>query len=553
MTSNNYTSYLDSRYVNVSGDTMTGLLTAKTEASHTGLKLSNTYLTALGGNVIFQNNNSLRFGNDAWDYNQWAGLKYYHASKYIYLGIADGSVFQANSAQSGGSIITPGISNIFVGNNTSNKVWHAGNDGSGSGLDADMLDRLHSTALFRRNIQWVESNTNAKKLYGFGLYLNATGNGSGNSNFPSTYGILVNFAYLDNNYRLQLHAGTDLLLRYSIKFNALDTGWYTLARTTDNVASATRLQTARSLWGNTFDGTQNLTGRLTAAGMTCGYSNTSYAISTTGLISNGWLRTVGQCGWYSETYGGGWYMKDTSWLRSYNNKSVYTPGEIRCGVFNVVDYAGSSWQNGKGALNVQIYNNSSQTPLIVAYRAGYSYTVTGANRLFSMELLNNGTLMYLNFGGGMKYSLTSGGVLFASAGMYSNGYVSAIGQNSSDARLKTDIRGFNAVGLLKRLHPVSFRWNDMAKGKFEVFRNTGTEYGLIAQEVKGVLPGIVEDNLAGSGYMGIRYEKLIPVVLQGLLENIAMAESHEERIMRLEKENRRLVKRIKDLERRLKS
>ena len=96
-------------------------------------------------------------------------------------------------------------------------------------------------------------------------------------------------------------------------------------------------------------------------------------------------------------------MTDTNWLRAFGNKGIYTSGEMQCGAFNMTGYGGSSWQNGKGALNVQVYNNSNQTPLIVAYRQGYSYTVTGANRLFSMELLNNGSLMYLNFGGAMKY------------------------------------------------------------------------------------------------------------------------------------------------------
>lgn len=42
-----------------------------------------------------------------------------------------------------------------------------------------------------------------------------------------------------------------------------------------------------------------------------------------------WIRTVGNNGWYSETYGGGWYMSDTTWIRAYNSKSVYTPGQMR--------------------------------------------------------------------------------------------------------------------------------------------------------------------------------------------------------------------------------
>ena len=44
-----------------------------------------------------------------------------------------------------------------------------------------------------------------------------------------------------------------------------------------------------------------------------------------------WFYSGGNTGWYNETHGGGWYMTDTSWLRSYNNKGVYTGGEIKSG------------------------------------------------------------------------------------------------------------------------------------------------------------------------------------------------------------------------------
>ena len=35
-----------------------------------------------------------------------------------------------------------------------------------------------------------------------------------------------------------------------------------LAATTDNVASATKLQTPRNLWGNSFDGTKDINGSI---------------------------------------------------------------------------------------------------------------------------------------------------------------------------------------------------------------------------------------------------------------------------------------------------
>jgi hypothetical protein len=143
-------SALDSRYVNVSGDTMTGLLSLSSGSAHKGARVGNVYVNAIDRALIIQNAKEIRFGqSDNWAYNDWGGLTYDHSKKYLYLGIADGTIFQQNAgALSGGSLLTPGIGNIFVGNNTSNKVWHAGNDGSGSGLDADLLDGTHKSGLF---------------------------------------------------------------------------------------------------------------------------------------------------------------------------------------------------------------------------------------------------------------------------------------------------------------------------------------------------------------------------------------------------------------------
>ena len=85
------------------------------DGSHKGLKMGSTYISSLDGEVILQGNTALRFGNDAWDYNQWAGLKYDHSRKTVYLGIADGSIFKANSAQSGGVInLKQGISSVYT-------------------------------------------------------------------------------------------------------------------------------------------------------------------------------------------------------------------------------------------------------------------------------------------------------------------------------------------------------------------------------------------------------------------------------------------------------
>ena len=75
---------------------------------------SNARISAIDSQVIFNTGNAIRFGETDWDWNKWAGFKYTHSNKTIYLGIADNSIFNANSAQSGGSLRFPGISNVYA-------------------------------------------------------------------------------------------------------------------------------------------------------------------------------------------------------------------------------------------------------------------------------------------------------------------------------------------------------------------------------------------------------------------------------------------------------
>lgn len=90
--------------------------TIRTAAQNQAIMLTNdsnpAWISALDGQIIFNTGKAIRFGETAWDWNQWAGLKYTHSNKTIYLGIADNSVFNANSAQSNGTLKFPGITTI---------------------------------------------------------------------------------------------------------------------------------------------------------------------------------------------------------------------------------------------------------------------------------------------------------------------------------------------------------------------------------------------------------------------------------------------------------
>ncbi|MFN8397735.1 MAG: shufflon system plasmid conjugative transfer pilus tip adhesin PilV [Bacteroidia bacterium] len=60
-----------------------------------------------------------------------------------------------------------------------------------------------------------------------------------------------------------------------------------------------------------------------------GTSTPAYKLHTIGDIyaNGGWFRVSGNQGLYWESWGGGFYMSDATWIRTYNNKNIWTgPG-----------------------------------------------------------------------------------------------------------------------------------------------------------------------------------------------------------------------------------
>ena len=80
-------------------------------------------------------------------------------------------------------------------------------------------------------------------------------------------------------------------------------------------------------------------------------------------------------------------------------------------VIDVIGGAGNTWGEGVGALSVQVPNDAGQTPLLLARRSGAAIdTTTAAERLLSMELLDNGHFFIIGMSGSKALQLnwTSG-------------------------------------------------------------------------------------------------------------------------------------------------
>jgi hypothetical protein len=108
--------------------------------------------------------------------------------------------------------------------------------------------------------------------------------------------------------------------------------------------------------------------------------------------------------------------------------------------------------------------------------------------------------------------------------------VNASGQlgtaTASSAALKTDIRPLNP-GRLLDLRPVSYRY----KAAYAPLGDTGTQYGLIAEQVAKQFPALVQRDAHGKP-AGVYYQQL-PVLL------LAKVQGQQKRIDALEAQNRR--------------
>lgn len=175
--------------------------------------------------------------------------------------------------------------------------WHAGNDGNGSGLDADLVDGYHAgfengrVALYANFPSWgtlisqgllrsdyadanhpTEDYIKAICKWAIKNYPNI-GNVTlqGEIN-PNSAGWLVLSLYSDTGFD-----ATTLLPRYcSGQYNNLDGNlqlfgthnyvWRYSGTFVGNASTATKLATARSIWGKSFNGSGNINGLISSSG-----------------------------------------------------------------------------------------------------------------------------------------------------------------------------------------------------------------------------------------------------------------------------------------------
>lgn len=249
----NYSNYTDNRYVNKAGDTMTGKLLFNADS---GIDLISIPRTKSA--ISFNNTGSNRIGINFTD--------------------GDGNLRIAKTDINQDWV--SGDVNILLGSNNY-KVWHAGNDGSGSGLDADLLDGKHLGNVGDRVMRQIDfpnynefgsTDTNVYLRKVLGWCYNNVNTGADDSLFigvghPNSLGNMQIQVYCNSGINEEGYPGFSTGVYFPLSSNPIIFGtnqnnyWQkTLACISDNVASATRLVTPRTIFSKPFDGTNNVTG-----------------------------------------------------------------------------------------------------------------------------------------------------------------------------------------------------------------------------------------------------------------------------------------------------
>jgi hypothetical protein len=124
----------------------------------------------------------------------------------------------------------------------------------------------------------------------------------------------------------------------------------------------------------------------------------------------------------------------------------------------------------------------------------------------------------------------SGGIAFGSGGITCEGDITAF--YSSDQRLKTNIELIdNALSKVCDISGVTFNWNSLAASLNNENPKDTTirEAGVIAQEVQKVLPEVVNER--ENGYLSVKYEQLVPLLIEAIKELSNKVEKLERKVL----------------------
>ena len=310
----------------------------------------------------------------------------------------------------------------------------------------------------------------------------------------------------------------------------------------------------------TMYGSLNLySGDITTTGKVQGKTITATVdMNTNTIYASNWFRSRGTTGWYSEDYGGGWYMTDADWIRAYNGKGITTNGNMSIGgyiqSYNIINTT-FEYQSNRGSVDwrfgaatgtgdenffgffdannriIPLAIDGNFGNIYVGFNVGGSDSKTAVGIYLGAQVAGNRAFIY--HGDSYAGSIWIQTRLDGSWKWFSLGRVCSTAL--SDIRLKGNIRDTeveNATKVIESMKIHSFERKDSHK-KYKI--------GFIADELEQLDPNLVD---GGGEVDGHPYYKSVNN-LQMLAYVVKSMQELNQRVSELEKENEKLKRKLK--------
>lgn len=308
----------------------------------------------------------------------------------------------------------------------------------------------------------------------------------------------------------------------------------------------------------------------------CSTLNASGRVTCADVYSSSWLRTVGQTGWYSESYGGGWYMTDSTWLRAYNNKQIYTGSTSA----DAIHTAGGMNASGRiygggivtagGGLDVVGVRASTGCSGFNVYGRFYGngqhggIEIGASDNVFGIGVHSNDHMYWWWTNAGSVDSTSNksyvmeygGGTWQFTGNIGATGGITAMTSSDENLKNRLDYEVDYASKLLLLGKVFDFTYNDKALSRKDKYADRNVHTGLSWQKVRNILPTVCGMDKDGYGYINYISPDLISLIAGatqlntlGIQSILNRTKSLEERVKILERRNEQLELKIKLIQR----
>lgn len=329
---------------------------------------------------------------------------------------------------------------------------------------------------------------------------------------------------------------------------------HTMRNGTPEMYISTQLSNATA-YGTMYRFYTSYNSNHSSADWVCKALNANGRVTCADVYSSSWLRTTGQTGWYSESYGGGWYMTDSTWVRTYNNKQIYSGSTSVNAIHTAggMNAAGRIYGGGPvtagGGLDVTGVMRTTGCSGFNVYGRFYGNSQHGAIEIGASDNVlgigvhqNNSWYMWWTNAGSVdsssgksyifEYSSSSfrfTGNVFASAAITAG--------TTSDIRLKKDFKIEDYSNKLLSLGNVfTYKYNDTAKRRKDKLVDDNYHIGLSYQVVKEMFPNMAGLDKDGYGYLNYISPDFISLIAGAVQESIKRLNGIDDKIDKLRKD-----------------